>query len=669
VNGVLQSWSSDTISSSVAQNTNLIWNSTTAQYLARWYASDGGGYFFDGYLAEVNFIDGQALTPSSFGESNTTTGVWQPKAYTGTYGTNGFYLKFTDVGATSGSNTGYGKDFAGTNYWTTNNFGTTSTATTYDSMWDTPTPYADGGNGVGNYCVLNALQSGTTLSSANLNFSSAGNSSTGTIAVTSGKWYWEITVSTLGNSAYIGVSDDTWLKTDSSWSYSQTFVYLNTGNKGGNGSSVSYGATYTTGDVIGIALDIDAGTLTFYKNNTSQGTAFSTGISGKSLRPFLATASPSATTYDANFGQRPFTYMPPSGFKALNTQNLPTPTIAAGNAYMGILTWTGTSTSSGRTFTGLNFQPDLIWAKLRSSVGNHQLYDVIRGTGKRISSNLTDAETTNPANGYVSSFNSDGFTTSAGSTDNSWFNELNSTYVAWQWKANGSGSSNTSGSITSTVSANTTAGFSVVTWTMSNNAVNYTIGHGLGVTPSLIIVKNRSIADNWWVWTDKLASATDSYLLLNGTAAVATAASLWGTGATSSVIGARGSSMCSGANQNLVAYCFAAVAGYSAFGSYTGNGSADGPFVFTGFRPRYIMIKNTADNTTSWSVWDTARSSYNVPIERLEANASAVESSLSQFDILSNGFKLRANNSNNALGQSIIYAAFAENPFKYALAR
>lgn len=659
------------------QNTTSSINNTVRHAVgAIWFGTTYVN-FFDGYLAEVNFIDGQALTPSSFGENDATTGVWKAKAYTGTYTGNSFYLKFADnSGATA---TTIGKDSSGLgNNWTPTNISVTA-GTTYDSMIDTPTPYDDGGNGVGNYATLNPVTPylvNTTLSQGNLVATKAAASSApkiyGTIGVTSGKWYWEVKLAAQGGAAnyyaIIGVSN----ASSPSGSDSAGVYYFGTndaslaGYKQVNGVNSSYGANYVAGDTIGVALDCDNLQITFYKNNTSQGVI--TGLTAATYFPRLGSdGTTNNATFEANFGQRPFTYTPPSGFKALNTQNLPTPTIAAGNAHMGILTWTGTSTSSGRTFTGLNFQPDLIWAKLRSSVGNHQLYDVIRGTGKRISSNLTDAETTNPANGYVSSFNSDGFTTSAGSTDNGWFNELNSTYVAWQWKAGGTGVTNTSGSITSTVSANVTAGFSVCKID-APGGTTFTFGHGLGVAPSMVIVKSRTSTASWLVYHAS-ATTTSQYLVLNSTAAVASVTNIWGTSAPTPTVMGGNSSQWGTGSDNYIAYCFAAVAGYSAFGSYTGNGSADGPFVFTGFRPRWIMIKNIADNTTSWSIWDTSRSTYNVPTERLEANASSAESSLSQFDILSNGFKLRAANSNNASGQTIIYAAFAEVPFRSALAR
>lgn len=617
---------------------------------------------FDGYLTEINFIDGQALTPSSFGSTNTLTGVWQPARYTGTYGTNGFYLPFTDNSAlTTSSNAGLGKDFSGNgNYWTTNNISITS-GTTYDSMTDVPTLTSAT---AANFAVLNPLQNGGTMYNANMSFYGNSGSTTGTIAVTSGKWYWEVTDTTMGSGAYIGVVDNTWFGTDSSWTYSQTFVYLGSGNKGGNGSSVAYGATYTTGDLIGIALDMDNGTITFYKNNTSQGVAFNTGISGKTLRPFLGTASASNTTYDVNFGQRPFTYTPPTGYVALNTYNLPTSTIVKGNTVMDAVLYTGNGGTNTIT-NAAGFKPDFAWQKARGQAYAHGLYDSVRGVTKKLSSNSTDAEGTSSG---LTAFNSNGITLGSDAGEN-----LNaSSFVSWQWQAGqGTTSTNTSGTITSTVSVNASAGFSVVTYTGISAAG--TVGHGLGVAPSFIVVKDRSRAGWNWACYHSSLGATKA-ILLNSTAAAVSGSTDWNsTAPTSSIfsIPTGGGSYNTNYNgDSFVAYCWTPIAGYSAFGSYTGNGSADGPFVYTGFRPKYVMVKSTS-NGENWIVLDTARDSYNLATKTLYPNSSSAEETLYNYaDILSNGFKFRTTNSGtNGSGYSFIYVAFAETPTKFALAR
>jgi hypothetical protein len=277
--------------------------------------------FFDGYLTEVNFIDGQALTPSSFGANSEKTGVWQPIEYVGTYGTNGFYLPFTNNSTT----TTLGNDSSGNgNNWTTNNISLTA-GSTYDSMTDVPTLTSAT---AANYCVMNPLdQISTTVTNGNLqSVSGAGDTPTirGTIGVSSGKYYWEVLYSAgTSNACHIGVADSTaTLSTTNSTGANSWNYYGVNGNKFNNGTGTAYGASYTTGDVIGVALDMDAGTLTFYKNNTSQGTAF-TGLTGKTLTPNLGNGTGGGTqTFQTNFGQRPFAYTPPTGFVALNTFNL-----------------------------------------------------------------------------------------------------------------------------------------------------------------------------------------------------------------------------------------------------------------------------------------------------------------------------------------------------------
>ena len=628
-----------------------------------------GGYsgsYVDGYLTEINFIDGQALTPSSFGQTNSVTGVWQPIKYTGTYGTNGFYLNFSDN--SSNTATTIGKDYSGNgNNWTPNNISVTA-GTTYDSMIDVPTNYADGSTGRGNYAVFNPVDKGSavTIADGNLGFTNGGASGTigkGTIAVSSGKWYWEAT--SVSGSNIVGiVSSATAPSVTYTGSTSAGYGYSgNNGQKYNNGGGVSYGATYTNNDVIGIALDLDSGTLTFYKNNVSQGTAF-TGLSGE----FVPSAGNNAAGVCAmNFGQRPFTYTPPSGFVALNTQNLPTPTISNGATVMAASTYTGTGATqtianSGNNAGSISFKPDWVWIKSRSAATNNNLFDSVRGTTNYLISNSTAAEATN-AN-TLTAFGTTGFT--LGSDASSIGVNVNAaTYVAWQWQAGqGSTSSNTSGSITSTVSVNATAGFSVATFTAPVSGT-CTVGHGLGVAPSFFFIKSRANAYGWTVYHSSLGNT--KYLVLNSTAASATDANTWNNTSPTSSVFTLGTNFQN--TSTWVAYCFAAVAGYSAFGSYTGNGSADGPFVYCGFRPRFIMWKRT-DTTGDWVIQDTARGPYNQTPNYLIANTSGAEGAPPLLDINSNGFKVRINDvGTNASGGTYIFIAFAENPLKYSLAR
>ena len=643
-------------------------------------------FYFDGYLAEDNFVDGQALTPSSFGSTNALTGVWQPARYTGTYGTNGFYLPFTDNSAlTTSSNVGLGKDFSGNaNYWVTNNISITA-GVTYDSMTDVPTLTSATAS---NFAVLNPVALGidATLTNGNLNIaygSAATRTGTAaTIGMTSGKYYWEVTVTASSASpcnAEIGISNTTENSSVSSGiGYYPGYTANGWGYYGADGAKyngavgVAYGATFTTNDVIGVAFDATAGSLTFYKNNTSQGVAYSSLAAG-TYYPAVGDGGGAATiTMVANFGQRPFTYTPPTGFVALNTYNLPTSTIVKGNTVMDATLWAGNS-STQSIVNAAAFKTDFVWIKNRTGGNNHALFDSVRGATLRLYSDSTIAEQTEATT--LTAFNSNGFSVSTSGAVNASANN----YVGWQWQAGqGTTSSNTNGTITSTVSVNASAGFSVVTYTgtlITTPSPPPTVGHGLGVAPSLVISKSRSVAGvdsgAWFVWTS--AQATDNYLRLNTTAA---SASISGGGGgtmvapTSSVFS---TPYISGSNvlaNNYVAYCWTPIAGFSAFGSYTGNSSTDGTFVYTGFRPKFVMIKEITTGGTNWNILDTSRDPYNVEQNYLAANSAGAEGVLGLIDGLSNGFKLRnAALAVNLTGSTYIYMAFAENPFKNALAR
>ena len=346
---------------------------------------------------------------------------------------------------------------------------------------------------------------------------------------------------------------------------------------------------------------------------------------------------------------------------------MPTPTIPAGNLFMNATLYTGTGATQAITngVSGTSFQPDLVWVKSRSAATDHKLTDSVRGTTKGLISNTTGAETTD-TNG-LTAFGTSGFT--VGSDTN--YNNSAATYVGWQWKAGGTAVTNTSGSISSQVSANTTSGFSVVTYT--GTGVNATVGHGLGAVPSMIIVKRRNTVDGWFVYNSNIGN-TD-YLRLNTTAASATFNFWQNTTPTSSVFSISTDVSVNASSDTYVAYCWTPIDGYSAFGSYTGNALTDGPFVYTGFRPRFIMWKNSSA-AEAWLIEDTARSTYNEVALELYPSSSGAEVAGSsrlptqQFDYLSNGFKVRgAQSQTNGSGNTIIYMAFAENPFKYANAR
>jgi hypothetical protein len=657
-------------------------NSTTAQQIGT--ISTGGGGYLDGYLTEVNFIDGQALTPSSFGGYNSGTGVWEPRKYSGTYGTNGFYLNFQDNSAATAA--AIGKDSSGnSNNWTPNNISVTA-GVTYDSMLDVPTNTSATN---ANFATLNPLFGSTgTLGNANLSVTASTSGTTqrlATMAVSSGKWYYEVTFSSLptntdplaGFTEINNTSAVTQYPGQAANSYS---VYSFTGNtfiqKVNNATFTNTNTSIAAqGNIIGVALDLDNNKIWFSKNNVwvdsgdpAAGTNSQFTVTAGTYAPsFRASGSGGTATLDANFGQRPFTYTPPTGFKSLNTYNLPDPTIANGKKHFDIITWTGDGTT-GRTLSGLQFQPDFVFAKARDlATGNPLVMDSVRGASKSVLSNSTSTELTDRGMG---SFNSNGFTLDSQTATRDEINPSTKGMVGWNWKAGGTAVSNTSGSITSSVSANQTAGFSIVSFTgVPFNSSVYTIGHGLGVAPRFYIVKNRDVADDFYCYHASLGATTR--ISLNTTAAATGSAGIWGsTAPTSLVFSLVGNAMSLSSSNRLIAYCFSEVAGYSKFGIYTGNGSLSGPFIYLGFRPRYVLLKRTDTAGYDWWIYDTERNQINSTSLRITTNSSVVEAGTNGIDILANGFRqTQTDISVNASGGTYIYAAFAENPFKYSLAR
>ena len=330
--------------------------------------------------------------------------------------------------------------------------------------------------------------------------------------------------------------------------------------------------------------------------------------------------------------------------------------------YFNTKLYTGSATSSGDTqaVTGVGFQPDWVWIKNRDGAYQHVLYDVIRGVNKEVRSSQNIAEVDSGTNGYLSAFNSDGFTTTRGTNTGNHVNANGSGFVSWNWLAGGTASSNTDGSITSNVSANTTSGFSIVSYTGTGSAE--TIGHGLGTTPAFIIVKKRNNTNSWFNWNQTF-SATQ-YLSLDTTNAVASASTVFGTLPTSSVFSTGGGNGTGASGDTYIAYCFAEKKGFSKFGSYTGNGSTDGTFVYTGFKPAFVLLKN-ADGTYNWNMQDNKRDTFNPVDKHIAPNLSAAEATSSSYnvDFLSNGFKLRNSLAVwNGNGNDFIYMCFAENP-------
>jgi hypothetical protein len=476
-----------------------------------------------------------------------------------------------------------------------------------------------------------------------------------------GKYYCEFTISAVGSG--VSIAYDSRGQNGAT----QFIQYNNDGTKNINGTSTSYGSSFTTNDVIALAVDADGGNVYFYKNNTSQGaisfsSASMTGVNATSM-VFAYTSA----IVNANFGQRPFAYTPPTGFVALNTFNLPTPTILQGNRFMDATLYVGNNTTNV-IVNQARFQPDFIWIKNRSTVVNHRLFDSVRGVTKALFSSSTAAETTESDS--LTAINSNGFTLGADNVGGGVNYSVGNNYVGWQWQAGqGSTSSNTNGSITTTTSVNTTAGFSIIRFT--GTQANATIGHGLGVAPRMVIVKTYGGGTRGWRVYHASVGNT-GYLILNDTAATTTDSTAWNnTTPTSTVISLGANGETNNGGSLMIAYAWAEIAGFSRINSYTGNGNADGPFVYTGFRPKFILYKNASYAGTSWAMLDSSRNTYNVLNARLFSDSSSAEdTSVSPMDFTSNGFKVRSTNDGvNRNGDTIIYMAFAESPFKNSLAR
>jgi hypothetical protein len=653
VNGVRQDV---TFPTAVTSNLQTEVNNTTEHRIGRWRSNVNN--YLNGYLADYYLIDGSALAPTDFGAFD-DNGVWQAAEYSGTFGTNGFHLKFADAS----SDAALGTDSSGNdNDWTVNNI-SSSAGVGNDVLFDVPTngdssnDTGAGGEVSGCYATLNPIAkhnyTSPTISNGNLDVSFTSNKMvSATIAVSSGKWYYEehitSTPSATGSTLVRAFENFTTNNTAFSWR-------ANGGTQGLTGSPTL--STYTNGDVLGIAVDVDNTQVTFYKNGTQQGTgAYTYSTFGSNFLLFGAYSAGTATI-SFNFGQRAFAHSAPSGYKALCTTNLPTPTIADGSNYFNTKLWTGTQSSLA--ITGLGFNPDLVWGKRYSTTGDHLLIDSVRGVNKYVRANKNNAEVTNAD--IITSFDSDGFTVGPSTG----LNLTSASVVGFAWDAGSSTVSNTDGDITSSCRTSTASGFSIVSWT-GNGSSNQTVGHNLGVVPELIIAKNRSTTNSWAVWTTGFNA--NEYLVLNSDGAKASFSGQWGSTPTSSVIGVNDSSV-NGSGNGIIAYCFSSVSSYSQIGTYEGNGTDyDGPFVYLGFRPSWVMIKNIDSSTTRWMIYDSVRETSNEITDRLRADRSEAEysDSYNRIDFLSNGFKIYglAGTDTNKSGDTLLYLAFAENPFQ-----
>jgi len=637
------------------------------------------GYYGSVQLAEYHFLDGRASLPAEFGETDDATGQWIPKEYEGgNYGTNGFYLKFAS-GAIGTDSSGNG-----------NNLTTTNLANS-DVVIDSPT---------NNFATFNPLDSGSniTLSQGNLRSSGSGWGDTfSTIKIPhTGKWYIELYLVADGN-LYFGLWTDNYTDTDAGQGYGTGKQFTHSGSVSGGASGGYISGGTSTGDIVSMAVDCDAGKLYW----AIDGTWGSSGNPATGANPgltFTATdnykinmAGASGHQTVINFGQNgtfngtktaqgnadgggigDFYYAPPSGFKALCSTNLPTPAVKNGTDHFNTVIYTGSDDDSvSRNVTGVGFQPDLVWIKKRNGASHHVLVDAVRGDEKALNTSQ-DAAEVDDAYG-VEAFLTDGFTVREHATAGGQVNT--GTLVSWNWKAGGSTSANTSGDINSTVSVNNTAGFSIVTYTGNRTGAGVsTVGHGLSSAPKVVITKSRSNATNWWMQHPSTTSA--SHLLrINEQDQPAAQDDKSSNGTlsrpTSTVFGTNWTDGLGTNGHTMVAYCWAEVEGYSKFGSFRGNGNANGPFVYTGFRPAYLMIKKITA-TGRYVTFDTVRNTYNPSLTILGLNSTYAESTWSGWgtDILSNGFKLKTTETEvNANNQTMIYMAFAEAPVKYANAR
>ena len=533
-----------------------------------------------------------------------------------------------------------------------------------DSLIDTPTNYeSENGNAGGNYATWNPIdtEANITLSNGNLDLKGNGDSRTrATLAMPSGKWYWECTIGDVAESNHVGV----WATNVKLTNDAYRVIYRGDGLNVVGSSLQTSVSSVATNDVVGMTFDAATREFKLYKNNSLLLTKTAPVLPhGSAYTPAAIMAGTNSTMF-ANFGQRSFKYTPPTGFVSLCTTNLPDPTIEDGSTAFNAKTWSGNS--SERALTGYNLSPDLVWIKTRSASDEHVWSDVVRGAGKVLSSSASNKESDFSDPGYwgsVKSFDSDGFTVQSGAGGYHRVNLSGRTYVGWAWDGGTSTVSNTDGSITTNVRASASNGFSIIGYT-GNATTGATLGHGLNSAPELLIFKVRSDSGNWYTY-HKSAGAT-KYFTLDRTHGATSNSFLDDTDPTSSVITVSNAFEVNGVNEDIICFAWTSVSGYSSIGSYTGNGNANGPFVFTGFRPRFVLVRSMAGGE-NWGIFDTARDpDNNGNLNKLtadETNAEAVDTG-SYFDILSNGFKIKASGGlTNANNDTYIYAAFAENPF------
>lgn len=615
VNGELQSVNTTTAISNADHNINA----TISHAIAREATKAS---YLNGYIAETYLIDGQALTPDDFGEINPTTGQWVPKAYTGTYDTNGFYLPFDN----NASTTTLGEDASGNgNDWTLTGF------TVDDSVEDTPTNV---------FPTLNPLETrhATSPSQANLRFAPSGSSPQVAIASLpipdGGQWYAECVKGSATGNMPIGLSGPG--RTETYLSQNEAIAYWNNGQIHVDGTVVQSGlTTLSNGQAVGIAVDADAQTVQFYVAGSAVGSAVS--YAGKSQVWFAGGNYVSGLIYDWNFGQKPFAHTPPAGFLPLSTKNLPDPLIANPKLHFDVSLHEGTAAAQSII---LPFQPDLSAFKDRDAAASWAWYDSDRGPEVRLESNTTDGEAT--SDDGVTAFNVDGVTLGAQAQ----VNASGRNFVGYHWKKG------------------VTPGYDSVAYT-GNGIAGRTVAHGLGDVPAMMMMMSRASARSHVVYHQGITTPQSNVLYLNLTNAQSALSGAFNDtlpDASNITLG----TYCNWSGEDYVAYLFAEVPGFSAFGRYTGNGSTNGPFVHLGFRPAWVMIKRV-DSVGNWTIYDALRDGYNGANKQLYPNLSNAEGTSEHIDLVSSGFKLRTTDSSrNANGGTYIYAAFAQAPVKFA---
>ena len=658
--------------------------------------------FLDGYLAHFHCIDGQTLTPSDF--TQIVDGVCVPKTYTGSYGNNGFRLEFKQTG-TSADASGIGADTSGnTNHFTSANLAAS------DVVIDTPE---------NNFCTMSPLVRNPgkgVFTEGNLQTTSSGSPAAqsfgATFAVSSGKWYWEGYINTTGTitpymaAVSVGAGSTTDLHGNAGTlegGTGSTSKYVSYGQTGVRNGSHGYNNVLTTnitaiaqGQVIGFALDMDNKELRIYNNGVAQFSGNNVADSGD----LVGFVMPAVSNYTddkitMNFGQDDtfagalssnnvtggggkFRYAPPAGYVALCSRNLSEPIFSANpnrpeNANDNFIPYSYTADNTdNKARTGMGFQPDFLWIKCRDTAFSNGLYDSSRGANEYLSSNTTGAN--NGTYDLMSSFDSDGFTTQTDPSSGNIWNYSSDKYIVWSWKANG-GTTTTNdasatgvGDIDSTYQVNTTGGFSIVTYSgsLSSSGVA-TVAHGLEAAPKVVISKDTGNSGAWIVQHPS-TSAASTVLELNTTSAVIDKS---GNGTlarpTSTVFSTNYTDGLNNSSKGpFIAYCFTEIEGYSKFGTYTGNGNADGAYVHLGFKPALFVAKSTG--TENWIVLDNKRPGYNPTGNYLYWNLSNTEGGAGgeYIDLLSNGVKLRTTGASANGSATFVYMAWAESPFKYS---